>query len=402
VWLRSRVRQPLVYRKRVLKADDKARPGDLVAVYVTPDDGGEELFGYGLYNPRSEIAVRMLRWGSELPDAAYWHERFSYSVALRRDLLRLDDVTDTYRVIHAEADGLPGLVVDRFGDVLSAEAFSLGMFQRAPEILAALAPLCGTRHWLIQPGPQTLAQEGFESQPVLSPECPSSVVVQEYGTRFRVQFAGGHKTGFFCDQRDNRRLLASFCRGRSVLDLCCYSGGFSVQASKLGQASEVIGVDLDEEPLKTARENAKLNQVDIRFVQADVFPYMRDMLRLGKQFDVIVLDPPKLIRSRSEIDEGTRKHFDLNRLAMQLVKPGGLLLSCTCAGLLGWDEFLKLIYAAARQAGGPAGPPDEDGRVRHLPRAMQIIAKTGAATCHPIDSTCWETEYLKAVWMRMG
>jgi 23S rRNA (cytosine1962-C5)-methyltransferase len=129
---------------------------------------------------------------------------------------------------------------------------------------------------------------------------------------------------------------------------------------------------------------------------------MRDMLRLGKQFDVIVLDPPKLIRSRSEIEEGTRKHFDLNRLAMQLVKPGGLLLSCTCAGLLPWEEFLNVVYSAARQAGGPAGPPDAEGRVRHLPRPMQILAKTGAAACHPIDSTCLETEYLKAVWLRLG
>jgi 23S rRNA (cytosine1962-C5)-methyltransferase len=402
VWLRSPVRQPLVYRKRILKADNDARPGDMVAVYVAREEGSDELFGYGLYNPRSEIAVRMLRWGSELPDAAYWQKRFQHSVSLRRELLRLDEVTDTYRVIHGEADGLPGLVIDRFGDVLSAEAFSLGMFQRAQEVLDTLASLCGTQHWLIQPGPQTLAQEGFDSQPILSPHCPRSVIVHEFGTQFRVQFEGGHKTGFFCDQRDNRRMLASFCPGRSVLDLCCYSGGFSVQAAKLGGAADVTGVDLDEEPLKTARENAQLNKVDCRFVQADVFPYMRDMLRLGKQFDVIVLDPPKLIRSRSEIEEGTRKHFDLNRLAMQLVRPGGLLLSCTCAGLLPWEEFLKIIYSAARQAGGPAGPPDAEGRVRHLPRSMQILAKTGAAACHPVDSTCLETEYLKAVWMRMG
>src|SRR5690606_29946886 len=177
---------------------------------------------------------------------------------------------------------------------------------------------------------------------------------------------------------DNRRMLASLCRGKSVLDLCCYTGGFAVQAKKLGQAEEVIGVDLDEAPLRLARENAALNQVRVRFVQSDVFPFMRDMLRAGRQFDVVVLDPPKLIRSRAEIDEGTRKHFDLNRLAMQLVRPGGLLLSCTCAGLLPQDEFLKLIYSAARQAGGPEGPPDEEGRVRHLPRPMQILAKTGA------------------------
>ncbi|MCA9267855.1 MAG: class I SAM-dependent rRNA methyltransferase, partial [Planctomycetales bacterium] len=360
------------------------------------------LLGYGLYNPRSEIAVRMIRFGDALPDAEFWRDRFARAVELRRGLLRLDEQADCYRVIHAEADGMPGLVVDRFGDVLSAEAFSLGMFLRAREILEQLAPLCGTRPWLIQPGPQVLAQEGFSSDPVLSEDCPRSVVVQEFGTKFRVRFEGGHKTGFFCDQRDNRRMLAEMCRGRSVLDLCCYSGGFAVQAMKLGAAAEATGVDLDEAPLALARENAKLNRVDIRFVQADVFPYMRDMLRSGRQYDVVVLDPPKLIRTRSEVEEGTRKHFDLNRLAMQLVKPGGLLLSCSCAGLLPWEEFLKLLYSAARQAGPPSGPPDENGRVRHLPRSMQVLAKTGAGADHPIDSNCLETEYLKAVWMRMG
>ena len=179
------------------------------------------------------------------------------ALRLRRDVLRLDDVTDAYRVVHAEADGFSGLVVDRLGDTLSAEVFSLGMFQRCREILERLQPLCGTRHRLIQPGPHVLAQEAFSAEPQASSELPSSVVIQEYGTRFRVHFEQGHKTGFFCDQRDNRRQLASYCAGRSVLDLCCYTGGFAIQAKRLGQAAEVIGVDLDEQPLRLARQNAR-------------------------------------------------------------------------------------------------------------------------------------------------
>lgn len=398
VFLSAPIWHPLIYRKRIVKTDPGVKPGDLVAVYVLPD----ELFGYGLYNPRAEIALRMLRLGPELPDEAFWRQRLEDAVSLRREMLRLDECTDAYRVIHAEADGFPGLVVDRFGDVLSAEAFSLGMFQRSREILDRLAPLCGTRHTLVQTAPQTLAHEAFTGGAVASPELRPSVTIQEFGTRFRVHFEGGHKTGFFCDQRDNRRQLATMCRDRSVLDLCCYSGGFAVQAKRLGRAGEVIGVDLDEAPLKLARENADLNQVRIRFVQADVFPFMRDMLRGKRQFDVVVLDPPKLIRSRAEIEEGTRKHFDLNRLAMQLVRPGGLLLSCTCAGLLPEAEFSRLLYAAARQAGEPLPGQADAESPRRGPRPMQVLSRTGAASDHPIASNCPETEYLNAVWMRLG
>ncbi len=389
---------PLIFRKRIVRMEGNATAGDWVAVYVEPD----QLLGFGVYNPRSEIAVRMLRYGTRVPDEEYWQATLSNALGLRRDLLRLDEVTDAYRVIHAEADGVSGMVVDRYQNVLSAEVFSLAMWQRAEALLERLAPLCNTEHTLIQPSPHLLSQEGFTFDPKASINAPSSVTINEYGTKFHVRFEGGHKTGFFCDQRENRRRLADYCQGKTVLDLCCYTGGFSIQAKRLGGATDVVGVDLDETPLKLARENANLNQAKVRFVQADVFPYMRDMLRTGQQFDVVVLDPPKLIRSRSELEEGTRKHFDLNRLAMQLVRPGGLLLSCTCAGLLDWESFLKLLYAAARQAGEPLPGSDDGVFSRRGPRPIQIIEKSGASRDHPIAGHCPETEYLRAVWMRLG
>ena len=163
----------------------------------------------------------------------------------------------------------------------------------------------------------------------------------------------------------------------------------------------MIGVDLDEAPLELARENANLNQVRAKFVQADAFAYMRDMLQNGRKFDVVVLDPPKLIRSRAELEEGTRKHFALNQLAMQLVAPGGLMLSCTCAGLLPQSEFVRLVYAAARQAGVEIVPATPEQSARHAPRPMQVLFKTGASADHPIAANCPETEYLNAVWMRL-
>jgi 23S rRNA (cytosine1962-C5)-methyltransferase len=216
-----------------------------------------------------------------------------------------------------------------------------------------------------------------------------------------VRFAEGHKTGFFCDQRENRRRLAAYCAGKSVLDLCCYTGGFAVQAKKLGNAAEVTGVELDEQPLELARENARLNQVRVNFVQSDAFAYMRDMLRNGRQYDVVVLDPPKLIRTRDELEDGRRKHFDLNRLAMQLVRPGGLLLSCSCSGLLDDLEFMKLLHSASRQA-GPLLEESPGPKPHHAPRTMQILDKTGAAPDHPVASNCPESEYLRAVWMRLS
>ena len=263
------------------------------------------------------------------------------------------------------------------------------------------SPLVGTKHHLIRGGPNMLAQEGFEAADIASAELPRRVTIQEFGTRFRVDFEAGHKTGFFCDQRDNRRLLASFCREKTVLDLCCYTGGFAVQAKKLGGASDAIGVDLDEDALELAKENANLNQVRVKFAQADAFAYIRDMAAAGRTFDVVVLDPPKLIRSRAELEEGTRKHFDLSRLAMRLVVPGGIMLTCTCSGLLTHDEFLRLIYASARQAGREIAPATTERGARHAVREVQILAKTGAAPDHPVATNCPETEYLQAVFMRL-
>lgn len=397
VFVRAATWHPLLYRKRIDRVED-ARPGDLVAVYA-PDD---LLLGYGLYNPRSEIAVRMVFPGAGLPDEDRWRERLRAAVALRRELLRLDDVTDACRLVHAEGDALSGLVIDRYADVLSAEVFSLGMYQRAQAVLGELAAMLGTRHTLVRPSPQFLSQEGHDPPPLASPGLPEQVAIHEHGTRFRVRFAGGHKTGFFCDQRDNRKRLAEFCAGRTVLDLCCYTGGFAVQAKKLGNAAEVTGVDLDEEPLALARENANLNQVRVRFVQADAFQYMRDMLQQSRQYDVVVLDPPKLIRGRAELEEGTRKHFDLNRLAMRLVRPGGLLLSCSCSGLLQENEFLRLLAAASYQSGEVLSEATAERSERRAARPMQILARTGAAADHPVAAGVPESEYLKAVWMRLG
>jgi 23S rRNA (cytosine1962-C5)-methyltransferase len=411
---------PNIYRKRILEVEGNPKPGQWVAVYhqqlpresrgdsnargsaygpssssSREPTGSPRLFAYGIYNPRSEVAVRLYSWWGQWPDQDFWASKVRNAVSLRRDILQLDKTTDAYRVLHGESDGTPGLVVDRYGDCLSAEVFSLGMYKRCEPILKMLADELQTKHTLIQECPQFISQEGCSVPNQSSPELPSSVTITENGVKYRVHFGTGHKTGFFCDQRDNRRRLAELSNSKSVLDLCCYTGGFSVQAAKAGNAAEVTGVDLDAEPLVTAKKNADINQTRVRFVQSDAFAFMRDMLRIGRQYDVVVLDPPKLIRSRLELEEGSHKHFDLNRLAIQLVKPGGILLTCSCAGLLDDESFHGIVRSAAKATGfDDSGDPLP-------PRTLQILHSHGAAPDHPVVAHCPETSYLKSIWARV-
>jgi 23S rRNA (cytosine1962-C5)-methyltransferase len=384
VAIRAAGNHPFVYRKMVIGPTGGVRPadGDLVRVV----DRDHLPIGFGLWNSRSQISLRLLAQGLEPPGRGFWERRIDRAVALRRGMLGLDEVTNAYRVVHAEGDGLSGLIVDRYDDVLSAEVFSLGMYQRIGSILPLVAERLGTSHSRVTVDERIALAEDFAGRPLASPRLPPRVTVQEHGVRFRVAFEGSHKTGFFCDQRDNRRDLARFCADRTVLDVCCYTGGFGLHALVRGGAREVTGVDLDEKAIALARDNANANQVRPSLVHADAFGYMRQMTQNGRSFGVVVLDPPKLIPNRLEIAPGKRKYFDLNVLAMRLVEPGGVLLTCSCSGLLSAEEFLFLLRAAARQAG----------------RSAQVLAQTGAAADHPVGLDALEGSYLKAVWLRMG
>ena len=373
-----------VYRKMVEGPIGPAAPnfGDLVRVV----DRDAQHVGYALYNGRSQIALRLLSRGQDPPGPAFWARRIDEAVALRRSLLGLDRETDAYRVIHAEGDGLTGLVVDRFADVLSVEVFSLGIYQRIGPILGLCAARLGTAHYRVNVDERVARQEDFSGRPLASPQLPPRVTVREHGIRYRIHFGEGHKTGFFCDQRDNRRELARYCEGRSVLDLCCYTGGFGLNALIRGKAREVTCVDLDEKAVALAKENGHANQVRLDTVHADAFGYMRQMGANGRTYGVIVLDPPKLIADRDEVAPGKRKYFDLNVLAMKLVEPGGILVTCSCSGLLPAADFLGILRAAARMAGRPA----------------RLLALTGAAADHPVALETPEGAYLKVAWLRMG
>jgi len=374
--LKTKTFHPTIYRKRVDRVDGTPSHGDLVEVRA---EG--ETVGFGYWNPRAGAQVKIVRWGSEQPNVAWWKQQLAESIALRERTLGLPAKTDAYRIINAEGDGFPGLVVDRYGPIISIQAFTLAMYQRAEAIAKLLVEQLDVRDWIVRPGPSTEEQEGFIADGFASPGVPKKLKLEEHGVRFEVLPFEGHKTGFFCDQRDNRVRLRDFCAGKSVLDVCCYSGGFAMNAAKAG-ASDVTGVDLDEEAIAMAKRNANLNQVSAKFVHADAFSYMRDMQRNGRQFDVVILDPPKLIRNRDEMHEGQNKYFDFNKLAISLVKPGGMLLTCSCSGLFSLEEFTKTVRAAT-----------SDERPR-------MLLKSGPGLDHPVALNCLETDYLKCLWLQ--
>ncbi len=370
---------PWIFQKMVEKPAGRVPNGSVVDV----EDRSSTWCGRGFYNGHSRISLRILTNDRNEPvDAAFFEKRIGDALALRKDLLKLDSVTDAYRVVHSEADGLSGLVVDRFGSTVVVEYFAAGMFRFRETIHTALAKHFpgAAFYWFAEEHVQK--QESFDCR---APEPPPAGIISEHGLRFRVAPGSKHKTGFFLDQRDNRLSLSSLCSGKKVLDLCCNSGGFAVYAKAKGGAAEVTGVDLDEQALGLATQNANLNQARVRFVQADLFPWLRDMLPNGERWDVVVLDPAKLTRDREAVDEALRKYEDMNRLALKAVAPGGVFLTCSCTGLVSETDFLIMLKRAAFQAG----------------RQVQVFKISGAGGDHPFLAHVPEGRYLKAVYCRV-
>jgi 23S rRNA (cytosine1962-C5)-methyltransferase len=381
VQLRTYTFSPAVYPAMLKAASPDAQPGDLVAVY---DKDGRH-FGTGLYNPRARVPLRLLRHGPDPVTEDYLVQTLRRAAEFRTQVLQLDEHTDAYRVVSSDGDGLSGLTVDRYHDVLSVEVHSLGMHQRLPQWLPLLHSLIGTKREFVSVDDHVARLEGIHVRPAKT-EPPRAVRIREHGVRFEIDFAQGHKTGFFCDQRDNRKRLAQLAQGRRLLDLCCYTGGFAVTAATLGAPADVTGVDLDEAAIAQARRNGNLNQQNrIHWVHADAFAYARQMQQNGQKWSAVVLDPPKFVESREQAPEGWRKYEDLNTLGLSLVEPDGLFVTCSCSGLVSLEEFEALVVRAAHR----------------LSRRLQFFDRTGAGPDHPVMSNCPESRYLKVLWARV-
>jgi 23S rRNA (cytosine1962-C5)-methyltransferase len=378
--------QPAIFPRLLGEVSPDARPGDWVSVY---DKNGEPV-GAGLFNPRAKIPLRVVAHGTGPIGEDYFDGAIRRAVALRREVFRLDQETDAYRLVNSDGDGLSGLTIDRYGEVLLCEVFSLGIAQRLPRWLPLLHELAGTKYARVQVDHDLGSLEGIKPSTFneTNAAAPRSVKIRENGVRYEVDFEDGHKTGFFCDQRENRKKVAQFAKGARVLDLCCYTGGFSLCAKVLGGAGEVTSVDLDEVSLAQARRNANLNQVRLSFVHADAFAYARQMFQNKESWDLVVLDPPKFIFTRDAHGnwEGRQKYEDLNQLSIGLVKPGGIFVTCSCSGLLSLEDFEQHVIKAAHRLG----------------RRLQFLDRTGPGPDHPVFSNCLESRYLKVLWARLA
>jgi 23S rRNA (cytosine1962-C5)-methyltransferase len=377
--IERRSSHPWVFQKMVERPTGRIPPGAVVEI----EDRDGQWVGRGFYNGHSRITLRVLTADQDEPvDEAFFAKRIGEAVSFRRGVLKLDEATNAYRLVHSEADGLSGLVVDRFGAIIVIEFFSAGMFRFRDAIRGVFSRLFPDSRFYWFAEEHVGKQESFDCRP---PEPPPPDLITEHGVKFRVAPGSKHKTGFFLDQRENRKTLASLCGGKRVLDLCCNTGGFAVYAKALGGAADVVGVDLDESAIELAKQNAKLNLASVRFVQADLFPWLRDAIPNGERFDVVVLDPAKLTRDRDDVLGALKKYTDMNRLALQVVASGGVFLTCSCTGLVSEADFLEMLRRAAWQAG----------------RSVQVFKVAGAGADHPFLLSVPEGRYLKAIFCRV-
>lgn len=369
---------PWIFQRLVDKPAQRPRPGQIVDVLGIDGD----FIGRGFYNGHSRIALRMLERDPDVAvDAEWFARKIAEAVHLRRDILRLDEVSNAWRVVHSEGDGISGLVVDRYDDLLVVEFFSAGAFRHREWIYDALRQQFPGCRFHASADEHVQKQESFDFR---GSEPATPAVISEHGVKFRADPAGAHKTGFFADQRENREWLSRQASGKRVLDLCCNTGGFAVYAAVRG-ASEVVGIDIDEAVIDIAKGNAKLNNVRPRFVQADIFPWLRDAAATGEQFDMVILDPAKMTRDREQVINALKKYLDMNKLALGVVKPGGLFATFSCTGLVSEEQFLDMLRRAAFYAG----------------RTVQVLKISGAGPDHPFLAQVPESRYLKAVFCRV-
>ncbi len=374
-----RAGHPWIWSSQVRKPADRLPPGTVVDIH----DAAGQFVGRGFWNGHARVALRVLTGNPAQPvDAGFIHDRITRAVSLRRTILDLDTRSDAWRVVNSEGDGLSGLVVDRYANTLVVEYFAAGMWRLRATIEESLHAHFPEASVYAFAEKHVQKQESFDCEDT---PVPPPVQVHEYGLTFHAAPGSGHKTGFFADQRENRHAFAQLARGRKVLDLCCNAGGFAIHAMATG-AREAIGVDAEPGILDIARANAAANHVAVRFEQADVFDWLQAARERGDRFDALVLDPPRLTRNRDDLKRALRKYFAMNRLALDVLAPDGLLLSCSCTGLVKEADFLEMLRRAALNAG----------------RDVQILAARGAGADHPVSAVVPEGRYLKAVLCRVG
>jgi 23S rRNA (cytosine1962-C5)-methyltransferase len=366
---RARSGHPWIYRSDIAEAGGKI--GDVVPVF----DGRGNFLGWGFYNPRSEITLRVAERRDEPVDEAWFRTRIERALAYR-DSLEIDG--DAYRLLHAESDGVPGLVVDRYGEYLVLQVGSAAVEKRLDWIVEALLALLSPRGILLRGDSAARKREGLDTAVrVLYGEAPESVVVREGPVRYRARLWSGQKTGGFLDQRENRLAAGRYARGR-VLDVFSYAGAFALHAAR--RAETVEAVDASGPALEAARADAELNEREnITFTRSNAFDLLRERSDAGEGYDTVILDPPAFARTKRDLPKARRAYKEINLRAMKLLNPGGTLVSCTCS----YHFSRELMEDTLRSAAADAG------------KTLRVREWRGQAQDHPEILTIPETRYLK-------
>ncbi|MFO0562750.1 MAG: class I SAM-dependent rRNA methyltransferase [Polyangiales bacterium] len=382
---------PWVFAQAIARVEAPASAGSVVDVL----DPRGNFLGRGFYSPDSAIPVRIVtRDANEPLDDALLSRRVKTAVELRRTVLGLPDESTTgFRLVHAEGDGLPGLIVDAYGDVLAAQFLTIGMKRHSDAILRALVEHSGAKTVIEVASPRHQKIEGFEVQegPVFGPAV-EHLVFRERGFEWKIQppgapGGGGQKTGYYFDQRETRATVEQLAKGRRVLDLYSYVGGFSL-ASARGGATEVTAVDSSQFALDCAATTAQSMGLGekIRFVRGDARKVMAQLAEEGREFDLVVLDPPKLAMGARDVDEARGMYRKLNALACKLVAKGGLLVSCSCSQAMTGGDFLRVVATGARD----------------VQRDVTVLRLLGQPPDHLVPAAFPEGRYLKVIVSRVA
>ena len=376
-------RHPWVFSGAVARVQGYVGRGDPIDVCAA---SGEWL-ARGTWSSGSQIRARLMTWDADEPiDAELFRRRLARAIEARRWLGYPPGAA--CRLVYAESDGLPGLIVDQYGEYLSVQLLTQGMAARAELIAGLLAELVQPRGIYERSDAEVREKEGLPPSEGLLWGEPPPGPIQARGAgdlAFLVDLQGGQKTGAYLDQAVNRERVARYCAGREVLDCFCYTGGFAAAAARVG-AAQVLAVDTSAPALATLRANMQANGLSgVELIEADVFKLLRQYRHEGRQFDMVILDPPKFAHSQSQIERATRGYKDINLIAMQLLRPGGVLASFSCSGLVSADLFQKVVFGAALDAR----------------RDVQIVERLTQSPDHPVLLTFPEGEYLKGLICRV-
>jgi 23S rRNA (cytosine1962-C5)-methyltransferase len=372
---RIRSGHPWVFSNEIERIDGARDAGVSAELF----DAAGAFLGSGYYTPHSLIAFRLLtRRQEDVDSVQFYEQRIAAALAHRRAIY---PALQTFRAVYGESDFLPGLVVDKYGDYLSLQMLSAGMDQRRALILEALQRVFAPKGVIARNDVAVRSLEKLEEKvEVLAGEIPELVEMEENGLRFLINLREGQKTGGFLDQKQNHLLLQDICRGRAVLDCFCYAGSWAVHAGHFGAAS-ALGLDISARAVEQAARNARLNGVAdrVRFEECDVFERLRSLKHEDTGFDVIVMDPPAFVKSRKSIAEATKGYLTINRRALELLRPGGYLITCSCSFHMGREAFREMLVSASRLTR----------------REVRLVATCSQAPDHPVLLSFPESEYLK-------